>query len=104
MSGPFDERSWRSRSRASVSRVLVDCGDIGGDAGAHVKELLHGGRLAGAAAGAPASVGRLGSLARSRREEMRPRLGQIALRGGAAYVTACAVCVGGGEVIRISLD
>jgi hypothetical protein len=28
----------------------------------------------------------------------------VALRGGAAYVTTCAVCVGGGEVIRVSLD
>jgi hypothetical protein len=28
----------------------------------------------------------------------------VALRGGAAYVTTCAVCVGDGEVIRIPLD
>jgi hypothetical protein len=28
----------------------------------------------------------------------------VALRGGAAYVSTCAVCVGGGEVIRVSLD
>jgi hypothetical protein len=28
----------------------------------------------------------------------------VALRGGAAYVTTCAVCVGDGEVIRVSLD
>jgi hypothetical protein len=40
---PFDERSWRSRGRTSVSRMLVDCGDIGGEAGGHVKEVLHGG-------------------------------------------------------------
>jgi hypothetical protein len=28
----------------------------------------------------------------------------VALRSGAAYVSTCAVCVGGGEVIRIPLD
>jgi hypothetical protein len=28
----------------------------------------------------------------------------VALRGGAAYVTTCAVCIGDGEVIRVSLD
>jgi hypothetical protein len=28
----------------------------------------------------------------------------VALRGGAAYVTTCAVCVGGGQVIRVQLD
>jgi hypothetical protein len=28
----------------------------------------------------------------------------VALRSGAAYVSTCAVCVGGGEVIRVSLD
>jgi hypothetical protein len=28
----------------------------------------------------------------------------VALRSGAAYVTTCAVCVGGGEVIRVPLD
>jgi hypothetical protein len=27
----------------------------------------------------------------------------VALRGGAAYVTTCAVCIGDGEVIRVSL-
>ncbi|HJY46177.1 MAG TPA: ScyD/ScyE family protein, partial [Propionibacteriaceae bacterium] len=28
----------------------------------------------------------------------------VALRRGAAYVTTCAVCVGGGQVIRVQLD
>jgi sugar lactone lactonase YvrE len=28
----------------------------------------------------------------------------VALRGGAAYVTTCAVCTGDGEVVRVSLD
>jgi hypothetical protein len=28
----------------------------------------------------------------------------VALRGGAAYVTTCAVCIGDGEVVRVSLD
>ena len=28
----------------------------------------------------------------------------VAFGGGAAYVTTCAVCIGGGEVIKIGLD
>jgi pyrrolidone-carboxylate peptidase len=60
----------------SPERVAINVDD-GRTAGASVHETVAG--------GLPAPYG-------------------VALRSGAAYVSTCAVCVGGGEVIRVSLD
>jgi hypothetical protein len=69
--GNAERASVPHRVRFSVSNA-ADLGGASQRSGGRRGAVPLGGRLTGAAAEAPASVGRLGSLVRSRGEEMRP--------------------------------